>query len=172
MVQNLSKALETASYTVISHCLQILDSPGPPTWLTQIKKFLPNFSNPPQKTNSRHKEKINSLYLPEKVTSFQSKNVLHFRCVLNTVVLFFMLAKLNSVFDKPVRVLSKRIIQSLFVKWFYFSIFCNIFFYTKLAFVFYLQNDFHFVCKHIVAFCFSLQKDIDTFHKIFVSLFL
>ena len=67
----------------------------------------------------------------------------------------------------------KQISESLFVKWFSFSIFYNVFFYTKVAFYFHLEEDFYSVRKNILAFCFSiLQKGLDTFHKLFESFFV
>ena len=67
----------------------------------------------------------------------------------------------------------KQISESLFVKWFSFSIFYNVFFYTQVAFYFHLEKDFYSVRKNILAFCFSiLQKGLDTFHKLFESFFV
>ena len=81
--------------------------------------------------------------------------------------------------------------QSLFVKWFYFSLFWNNFSCTQLAFFstserFYilyahifsfsfslLQKDLYIVHEHICAACFSLfQKDLDKFHDFFFPFFV
>ena len=67
----------------------------------------------------------------------------------------------------------KQISDSLFVKWLSFFIFYNIFFYTQVAFFFHLEENFYSVRKNILAFSFSiLQKDLDTFHKLFESFFV
>ena len=52
-----------------------------------------------------------------------------------------------------------NISQPLLVEQFYFLLFCNIFFYNQLAFVFYLLRDFYIVCDHIASFCFSLLQE-------------
>ena len=64
-----------------------------------------------------------------------------------------------------------NISQPLLVEQFYFLLFCNIFFYNQLAFVFYLLRDFYIVCDHIVSFCFSLlrKEDLGIFHKLFLK---
>ena len=88
--------------------------------------------------------KTDFLYSREKI------KLLHFRCVLNTALLFLCQQSLT-------RFLTNNI-QSLFVKRFYFSIFHNTFIYTQIALVFYLLEDFYIIHSHIVAFCFSLPK--------------
>ena len=63
--------------------------------------------------------------------------------------------------------LSKIISHSLFVKQFGFSMFYNDIFF-QLAFVLYAQEDFHIICKHILAFYFFLcRKDFKSFHELF-----
>ena len=72
--------------------------------------------------------KTNFLYFREKVRLPQ------FRCVLNMALLLGSVSK------------------ALFVKWFSFSIFCNIFLYTQLAFVFHPEEGFYTICDHVFAF--------------------
>ena len=62
--------------------------------------------------------------------------------------------------------------KSLFVKKKYFSVLYNICFYTQLALVFQLLVDCYIVRNHTVVFCFFLlQKDLNTFHKLFLKPF-
>ena len=53
------------------------------------------------------------------------------------------------------------------VKHFYFSVFCNIFCYTQLDFVFYLLRDYYILSDRIVTFFPLFQKGFDTFHELF-----
>ena len=103
------------------------------------------------------------LDLPEKLISYTCPKKL--RRFISEVLLLQL-----CVFDisKLVRVLSKIISHSLFVKRFGFSMFYNDIFF-QLAFVLYAQEDFHFVCKHILAFYFFLcLKDFKSFHELFL----
>ena len=61
--------------------------------------------------------------------------------------------------------LTRNINQSLFGKQFYSSMFHNIFYYTQLAFVFRLQEEFYIIHKYIVIFFIFLF-----FGKILISL--
>ena len=67
----------------------------------------------------------------------------------------------------------QNISNSLFVKYFYFSVFCNIFFYTQLVFVFHLLRDYYLVSDCIVTLCFSLfLKGFRTSHELYCEVFL
>ena len=53
------------------------------------------------------------------------------------------------------------------------SIFPYFIFLSQVAIVFHILRDFYIVCNHNDAFCFCLlQKDLDTFHKLFLILSL
>ena len=53
------------------------------------------------------------------------------------------------------------------------SIFPYFIFLSQVAIVFHILRDFYIVCNHNDAFCFwLLQKDLDTFHKLFLILSL
>ena len=67
----------------------------------------------------------------------------------------FMLAKI----EKQIRLLTKNICQSVFVKRFYFPIFYNIFSYTQLAFVFHLQEEFCIFRDQIFCFLFFFYSE-------------
>ena len=102
------------------------------------------------------------LDLPEKLISYTCPKKL--RRFISEVLLLQL-----CVFDisKLVRVLSKIISHSLFVKRFGFSMFYNDILF-QLAFVLYAREDFHIVCKHILVFCFFRRlKDFESFHELF-----
>ena len=70
-------------------------------------------------------------------------------------------------FHGPSSAVNKRASQSLFFA------FQNNFFYTLLAFVFHLEEDFYIAHNHVFTFCFFLLlKDFGTFHKHFFEVFL
>ena len=95
-----------------------------------------------------------------------------FRCVINMALLFLCQQNLT-VFNKLIRVLTKKICQSLFVKRFYFTMFYNIFFQTQLVFVFILSEIFILLVTILLFFYFFLlQKGLDSFHKLFLETFL
>ena len=102
---------------------------------------------------------------------FQTKNFLHLFEKLISYTFAENLKRfiLDMFYFKKLRgVLTKNISHYLFEKYSYFSIFCNIYFNTELAFVFHLLGNFYIVCHHVVTCYFSLlQKDLDTFHKLF-----
>ena len=72
--------------------------------------------------------------------------------------------KLNNNFVKNRKHFSSDVILMQLCYGTFFPIFCNIYFYPQLAFVFHYLRDFYIVLDHVAAFCFSLfQKDLDTF---------
>ena len=86
------------------------------------------------------------------ILSQKKVKALHFRCVFEHGWVAFY-------FSKVIRVLTENISQSLLVKHFYFSIFCNIFFYTQLGFIFCLLGDLLYGSQPYCSFLFLYPSE-------------